>query len=355
MTQKEKAYKVMRGLLRAAAFGSPIKGYNKAELRVIAQRFPPDADGTPFVKTLFEVLDEMLRTGGSKIRSAKQGTPAPYLRRDAGKDRKIMENWIKTNREALGLSQAKLAAAVGVGSTTVNAWEHEEKRPSAEAWTRLAAFFREHGLEVPPMPDDLPHGRRRFQRARMGTDPSKLREKRLAAGLTVAALAAALGVGRHTVTDWETGKNAPSKKAIAALAEFYQCAPAELGFPEIRNGLTVEERNELLRGYLEDISKAVYGMRRLLWASHTDQEEARQDAALAVLEAINRAEDPQDAESMRRYVFATIKGSVLKTAVQNTSRGFTQVPAGVFPVVISMTGFYENTTPGPWGLEDDET
>ena len=266
-----------------------------------------------------------------------------------------MENWIKTNREALGLSQAKLAAAVGVGKSTVNAWEHEEKRPSAEAWTRLAAFFREHGLEVPPMPDDLPHGRRRFQRARMGTDPSKLREKRLAAGLTVAALAAALGVGRHTVTDWETGKNAPSKKAIAALAEFYQCAPAELGFPEIRNGLTVEERNELLRGYLEDISKAVYGMRRLLWASHTDQEEARQDAALAVLEAINRAEDPQDAESMRRYVFATIKGSVLKTAVQNTSRGFTQVPAGVFPVVISMTGFYENTTPGPWGLEDDET
>ena len=29
-----------------------------------------------------------------------------------------MENWIKTNREALGLSQAKLAAAVGVGKST---------------------------------------------------------------------------------------------------------------------------------------------------------------------------------------------------------------------------------------------
>ena len=234
-----------------------------------------------------------------------------------------MENWIKTNREALRLSQAKLAAAVGVGKSTVNAWEHEEKRPSAEAWTRLAAFFRGHGLEVPPMPDDLPHGRRTFQRARMGTDPGKLREKRLAAGLSVKALAAALGVNRHTI-------------------------------PDIRNGLTVEERNKLLRGYLEDISKAVYGMRRLLWASHTDQEEARQDAALAVLEAINRAEDPKDTESMRRYVFATIKGSVLKTAAQNTSRGFTQVPAGVFPVVISMTGFYENTIPDRWGLEDDE-
>ena len=83
-----------------------------------------------------------------------------------------MENWIKTNREALGLSQAKLAAAVGVGKSTVNAWEHEEKRPSAEAWTRLAAFFRGRGLEVPPMPDDLLHERRTFQRARLGTDPA---------------------------------------------------------------------------------------------------------------------------------------------------------------------------------------
>ena len=58
-------------------------------------------------------------SGGRKTRSAKQGTPAPYLRRDAGKDRKNMENWIKTNREALRLSQAKLAAAVGVGKSTV--------------------------------------------------------------------------------------------------------------------------------------------------------------------------------------------------------------------------------------------
>lgn len=271
-----------------------------------------------------------------------------------GAERNIMENWIKKNREALGLSQAKLAAELGVGSSTVNAWEHGEKVPSAQTWPRVAAFFQERGLEIPPMPDSLPNGRQRFKRNRMGTDHSKLREKRLAAGLSVAALAAALGLNRHTVSDWEHGKGTPSKKAIAALAEFYQCTPAELGFPDIRNGLTVEERNELLRGYLEDISKAVYGMRRLLWASHTDQEEARQDAALAVLEAINRAEDPKDTESMRRYVFATIKGSVLKTAAQNTSRGFTQVPAGVFPVVISMTGFYENTIPDPWGLEDDE-
>ena len=52
-----------------------------------------------------------------------------------------MENWIKKNREALGLSQAKLAAELGVGSSTVNAWEHGEKVPSAQTWPRVAAFF----------------------------------------------------------------------------------------------------------------------------------------------------------------------------------------------------------------------
>lgn len=248
-----------------------------------------------------------------------------------------MENWIKTNREALGLSQAKLAAAVGgVSPSSVNAWEHEEKRPSAEAWTRLAAFFQGHGLEAPPMPDGLPHGRQRFQRARLGTDPGKLREKRLAAGLTVAALAAALGVDRHSVTAWERGTSAPSRPAIDALCELFDCDPEELGFPRIRNGLTVEERNAILMGYLEDIHKAVYGMRRLMYASGTDQEDARQDATLAVLEAINRAEDPQDAESMRCYVFATIKGALLQSAKRSSDKGFTCIPVGVYPVLVSL-------------------
>ena len=253
-----------------------------------------------------------------------------------------MENWIKTNREALGLSQAKLAAAVGVGKSTVNAWEHEEKRPSAEAWTRLAAFFRGHGLEVPPMPDDLPHERRTFQRARLGTDPGKLREKRLAAGLTVAALAAALGVSKHTITNWEHGTGTPSKKAIAALAEFYQCTPAELGFPDIRNGLTVEERNELLRGYLEDIHKACYGMRRLMYATGTDQEDARQDAALAVLEAINRAEDPHDPEALRHYVFRTIKYALMQSTKRSSDKGFSAVPYRVYPVVVAFNPALNN-------------
>ncbi len=247
-----------------------------------------------------------------------------------------MENWIKKNREALGLSQAKLAAELGVGSSTVNAWEHGEKVPSAQTWPRVAAFFQERGLEIPPMPDSLPNGRQRFKRNRMGTDHSKLREKRLAAGLSVAALAAALGLNRHTVTDWENGKSVPSSKTIAALVELFQCTPEELGFPTIRNGLTVEERNAILLSYLEDIHKVCCAMRRLMYASGTDQEDARQDAALAVLEAVNRAEDPHDTEAMKRYIFPTIKGALLQSARRSSDKGFTCVPAGFYPVLVPL-------------------
>lgn len=245
-----------------------------------------------------------------------------------------MNNWIKSNREALGLSQAKLAAALGVGSSTVDKWEHG-KAPSAQLWPRVAAFFQAHGLEVPTMPDNLPKGRTR--RDKQGTDPGKLRAKRLAAGLSLEDVAEAVGVTRGKgVSYWEQGTVTPSKKAIEALAELFQCTPEDLGFPRIRNGLTVEERNALMLGYLEDIHKAVYGMRRLMYASHTDQEDARQDAALAVLEAIGRADNVEDRELLRRYVFSTIKGALLQSAKRSNDRGFTAVPYGTYPVVRSL-------------------
>lgn len=251
-----------------------------------------------------------------------------------------MENWIKTNRGALGLSQAKLAVALGVSKSSVNAWEQEERLPSVKEWTRLAAFFQEHGLEAPTMPDNLPQERK--SRRKVGTDPSKLREKREASGLSVGALAAALGVDRHSVTAWERGTSAPSRPSIDALCELFDCAPEELGFPRIRNGLTVEERNDLLMGYLLDIHKACYGMRRLMYATGTDQEDARQDAALAVLEAINRAEDPHDPEALRHYVFRTIKYALMQSTKRSSDKGFSAVPYRVYPVVVAFNPALNN-------------
>jgi len=243
-------------------------------------------------------------------------------------------SWIKENREALGMSQCALARAIDVGSSTVGKWEAGATPPSVQLWPRLAMFFEEHGLEVPDMPDDLPKAKNK--RRNGATTPAKLHEMRLSAGISVAALAQMVGVDRHSVSEWERGIKTPSQKNISALAAFFDCSPDELGFPYISNGLTVKERNALMLEYLEDINKACYGMRRLMYASRTEQEDARQSAALAVLEALGRADTPQDSEKLKHYIFSTIKGSLLQSVKRTNDRGFSAVPYGLYPDVISF-------------------
>ncbi|SFR86363.1 putative transcriptional regulator [Halomicrobium zhouii] len=52
-----------------------------------------------------------------------------------------MNNDLPARREAAGLSQADLAAAVGVSRQTVNAIERDRYDPSLELAFKLAAFF----------------------------------------------------------------------------------------------------------------------------------------------------------------------------------------------------------------------
>lgn len=52
-----------------------------------------------------------------------------------------MRNEVRTRREAADLSQADLAAAVGVTRQTINAIERDRYDPSLELAFKLAAFF----------------------------------------------------------------------------------------------------------------------------------------------------------------------------------------------------------------------
>jgi putative transcriptional regulator len=54
-----------------------------------------------------------------------------------------MKNAVRDRREAEGLSQADLAAAVGVTRQTINAIERERYDPSLELAFKLAAHFDE--------------------------------------------------------------------------------------------------------------------------------------------------------------------------------------------------------------------
>ena len=52
-----------------------------------------------------------------------------------------MKNDVRERREAAGMSQADLAAAVGVTRQTINAIERERYDPSLELAFKLAAHF----------------------------------------------------------------------------------------------------------------------------------------------------------------------------------------------------------------------
>ena len=52
-----------------------------------------------------------------------------------------MKNEVRERREAAGMSQADLAAAVGVTRQTINAIERERYDPSLELAFKLAAHF----------------------------------------------------------------------------------------------------------------------------------------------------------------------------------------------------------------------
>lgn len=55
-----------------------------------------------------------------------------------------------------------------------------------------------------------------------------IRQKRIEAGLSQGELAELLGRNRVTVSNWETGKTAPSIKALHEIADLFGCTIAEL-------------------------------------------------------------------------------------------------------------------------------
>lgn len=66
-----------------------------------------------------------------------------------------MRNAVRTRRTGADLSQADLAAAVGVTRQTINAIERERYDPSLDLALALAAFF-ETEVESLFTPDELP-------------------------------------------------------------------------------------------------------------------------------------------------------------------------------------------------------
>ena len=75
-----------------------------------------------------------------------------------------------------------------------------------------------HGLREALLLRRLPAGR---SAVRVSFPVSRLREIREERGVSQAALARHIGVGRRSVVRWESGESSPSPLALGALAAFF--------------------------------------------------------------------------------------------------------------------------------------
>jgi transcriptional regulator with XRE-family HTH domain len=126
-------------------------------------------------------------------------------------------------RRAEGMSKEAVAAMLGVDITEVARWEQGAAIPAA-ARVALAERFGvdpESLVTLPALPTEAvrmrPAPARRFARRARQNRLSRLRQ---AEGLSVAALAAELGVDAMAVDAWEGGANIPEQQVALLTARF---------------------------------------------------------------------------------------------------------------------------------------
>ena len=114
---------------------------------------------------------------------------------------------IKKGRKRLGLTQAALAARLGVAIKTVVTWELGGK-PSAAKLENVSSWLAEEiSASVATNPE----------RHRIGKD---IRRRRLALGISLNEVGRQLSVDPTTVRDWEAGRFTPRRENAIRIAEW---------------------------------------------------------------------------------------------------------------------------------------
>ncbi len=112
---------------------------------------------------------------------------------------------IRELRLGLRLSQRDLGVLLGVSRETIATWELGQAVPEVRHQRSLARRF---GVEVESFG---------YERHRLVAGEGDLRQRRVAAGLSQADLAAKLGLTKAAISQWECGRTSPSPAQAKAL------------------------------------------------------------------------------------------------------------------------------------------
>jgi transcriptional regulator with XRE-family HTH domain len=123
-------------------------------------------------------------------------------------------------RVSAGMRPAEVAQLLGVNASSVLNWEYGISRPRPATLGRLARL---HSVDITAI-DGLKPAMRETPRA---TRPA-LRAARMAAGLTILALAHKARVHPYTVRAWESGTACPRRQSMDFIASALRVEPATL-------------------------------------------------------------------------------------------------------------------------------
>lgn len=166
-----------------------------------------------------------------------------------------------------------------------------------------------------------------------------MREARIEQGLTQRELGRRSGIPYQTIKGYEQGRNNPTAGRLRSLAEVLGLDVEDYPLPPKRT--PVDERNELLKKYMDLPGYIIRENWTLVVATHMEVEDVKQELLLRGLQAIETY-DPTAGASLRHHVNIAMRYHLLDLAHAAANRGMTHVPRGVRVTFCSVEALSES-------------
>ena len=166
-----------------------------------------------------------------------------------------------------------------------------------------------------------------------------MREARIEQGLTQRELGRRSGIPYQNIKGYEQGRNNPTAGRLRSLAEVLGLDVEN--YPTPRQRTPVDERNELLKKYMDLPGYIIRENWTLVVATHMEVEDVKQELLLRGLQAIETY-DPTAGASLRHHVNIAMRYHLIKLAHAASNRGMTHVPRGVRVTFCSVEALSES-------------